>query len=498
MQLALGFRNVVFNRYRPAFDDYEVVLVLGSDDARDVLLGTSSSRTAWEERLFRAEDEVLPGVYFGLAESAPRWDDIAPYYVNQEPPPEEGPEHWHPNDSLLVRVDTNDGEPLGVYSIDEPRSGLRPVDDEFAVLAAVRSHASLALETARLVERSDRHRRELAHVVGTAARLTGAPTVADALEELSVAASAGFDFERVTLHRRVGLGTLDVVRVAGWWPDAATPALRRPLPVSEVLEALAGSSVLDGCHLLPTAELRRPETAAERDALRSRRNGVGPGAWHDQSLAVPMRDSAGALVGLLTLEDPVDRLVPSKERRQGLRLLTHVAQIAITTLQERDDLDHLARHDGLTMLRNRRGLPDFIAMHARPAVLLFGVDRFRGVNERLGSEVGDLVLQCLAGVLREEAGEDDVAVRLGGDEFCLITSAPARALALSKQGDRMRRAFASAMADLVPRLTVSVGIAYAAAGASPGPGDLLAAADRALAAAKARGRDATVTVDPVR
>lgn len=498
MQLALGFRNVVFNRYRPAFDDYEVVLVLGSADAREVLLGTSSSRAAWEERLFRSDHEVLPGVYFGLAEHAVSWTDIAPSYVNPDLPPEVGPEHWHPEDSLLVRVDTADGEPLGVYSIDEPRNGLRPVDDEFAVLAAVRSHASLALETARLAERSEQHRRELAHVVGTAGRLAGAPTVQAALEELSIAASAGFDFERVTLHRRVDLATFDVVRISGWWPDAATPALRRPLAAQHVLDALAGGQVLDGCHLLPVAALRRPQTDAERAALGSRRNGLGAGAWNDHALVLPMRDPAGALVGVLALEDPIDRLIPNRERRQALRLLAHVAQVAIATLQERDDLDHLARHDGLTMLRNRRGLPEVIAAQRQPAVLLFGVDRLRGVNDRLGHEVGDLVLQCLAGAMLELSGEGDVAVRLGGDEFCLVTATPDRPADLTRYAERIRRAFAAAMADLVPRLTVSAGVAYAAQGASPSARALLAAADRGLSSAKARGRDATATVPPVR
>ena len=45
---ALGYRTVVINLRRRAWDDFEVVLVLGSDEAREMLLGVTSSREDWD------------------------------------------------------------------------------------------------------------------------------------------------------------------------------------------------------------------------------------------------------------------------------------------------------------------------------------------------------------------------------------------------------------------------------------------------------------------
>lgn len=89
----------------------------------------------------------------------------------------------------------------------------------------------------------------------------------------------------------------------------------------------------------------------------------------------------------------------------------------------------LIRVDELTGLYNRRGLHLHLqerrarGMPARLGLILIDCDRFKRVNDEYGHIVGDRVLQGIAAILRSVVRHDDVACRLGGDEFCLLVQA---------------------------------------------------------------------------
>ncbi|MFC0676251.1 diguanylate cyclase domain-containing protein [Lysobacter korlensis] len=94
-----------------------------------------------------------------------------------------------------------------------------------------------------------------------------------------------------------------------------------------------------------------------------------------------------------------------------------------------DEHDEFIRTDELTGLLNRRGLDRHIAERRRSGalgnlgLLLIDCDRFHAFNDVYGHRVGDRLLQGVASLLNSAAGTDDVACRLGGDEFCLLVSA---------------------------------------------------------------------------
>ncbi|AWT37516.1 GGDEF domain-containing protein [Deinococcus arenae] len=96
-----------------------------------------------------------------------------------------------------------------------------------------------------------------------------------------------------------------------------------------------------------------------------------------------------------------------------------------------DDLAELAFRDALTGVLNRRGLEGAYARwrgapdsHAATLVVL-DVDRFKELNDRHGHAAGDAHLAALGRLLRQVARADDLAGRLGGDEFTmLLTGAP--------------------------------------------------------------------------
>lgn len=91
-------------------------------------------------------------------------------------------------------------------------------------------------------------------------------------------------------------------------------------------------------------------------------------------------------------------------------------------------LIHLATHDTLTGLPNRSFLQDRLQQAIlkarrsglRVAVFFCDLDRFKCINDLLGHDVGDELLQTVAGRLLESVRESDTVARLGGDEFAII------------------------------------------------------------------------------
>ncbi len=114
---------------------------------------------------------------------------------------------------------------------------------------------------------------------------------------------------------------------------------------------------------------------------------------------------------------------------------------AVTAAEER--AQHIARHDALTGLFNRRCLHELLdkaIAHARtdkwPAILLMDLDRFKAVNDLRGHQTGDLILQAVAQKLRTCCPEDCSVARLGGDEFAILMpeiNSPAEAARIARQ-----------------------------------------------------------------
>jgi diguanylate cyclase (GGDEF)-like protein len=164
-------------------------------------------------------------------------------------------------------------------------------------------------------------------------------------------------------------------------------------------------------------------------------------------------------------------------------------------LEER--LSHQAFHDSLTGLGNRALFQDRLqhAMartertHLQLAVLFLDVDNFKVVNDTLGHSAGDALLQATAEVLVGCLRESDTAARLGGDEFGVVLEEIGDRCEVVKLVERIliaaRRPFA--VGGQVVTTTVSIGITFHRPGVSSD--QLLRNADRAMYAAKERGRN---------
>lgn len=162
--------------------------------------------------------------------------------------------------------------------------------------------------------------------------------------------------------------------------------------------------------------------------------------------------------------------------------------------QRNAELLQAAGTDELTGLGNRRALdaylPATFAQSLRDgqplACLMFDLDEFKRINDRLGHDVGDQVLRAVGVVLRQQSRGMDFVARLGGEEFIMLCPQTAEEAAVSI-AERIRQAIAAPQPDL-PALTVSVGVAVGAAGHAD-CASLVRAADQALLQAKRLGRN---------
>ncbi|QFU90797.1 diguanylate cyclase [Amycolatopsis sp. YIM 10] len=251
---------------------------------------------------------------------------------------------------------------------------------------------------------------------------------------------------------------------------------------------LSGNLALGAAALHPTmARITDPGAAPDR----------GPGPLRITALC------AAALIAPATLlvqyASGAYASIPVVGCACAILFVLTIARLAGLVSEQR----RLAITDSLTGLRTRRffeaELPAEINRARRAssplAVLIADVDHFKSINDRYGHPAGDRVLVEISRRLRRATRDNDILARYGGEEFALLirgTGGEEPAVI----GERIRRAVADSPIEINGghrpiEVTISVGTAsFPLHGTTPA--DLVGAADRALYAAKNRGRDRVV------
>lgn len=174
--------------------------------------------------------------------------------------------------------------------------------------------------------------------------------------------------------------------------------------------------------------------------------------------------------------------------------LTGIGTLSLTLNQIRIANRHKsdAMKDALTGLLNRRALFDS-DMDIAPmgtAVVMMDLDYFKKINDRFGHDSGDQILKAFAELIRANIRSNDLAARMGGEEFCIIMpdSSPKSAAAVA---DRIRSQIETTIVQTANgpiRATVSAGIAVRPTEPET-LRSLLNRADAALYEAKVSGRN---------
>ncbi|MEU7750964.1 diguanylate cyclase [Micromonospora sp. NPDC049171] len=207
-----------------------------------------------------------------------------------------------------------------------------------------------------------------------------------------------------------------------------------------------------------------------------------------------------AALGVLALYDRLGADEFDDDDLVTLRTFAGHAAVAVDNVRVHEEAQRLSLTDPLTGLWNYRYLRESIRREVERAsrfgrmlsVLALDLDRFKDVNDTYGHAAGDTVLAEFARRVRGEIREVDLAFRQGGEEFVLLlpeTDARGAAIVAERLGAAIRETPIAVEAYAGPVLvTVSVGIAVYPDNGSTGR-EVLEAADDALYAAKAAGRD---------
>ncbi|TML32422.1 MAG: EAL domain-containing protein [Actinobacteria bacterium] len=154
---------------------------------------------------------------------------------------------------------------------------------------------------------------------------------------------------------------------------------------------------------------------------------------------------------------------------------------------------HRATHDPLTGLPNREQLAETIDgwLHSDPEVslLFIDLDRFKGVNDTWGHEVGDELLRAVAGRLRNAVRDDDLVCRTGGDEFVVAFATPEPSSRAEPLARRLLALFSHPFALSVGTVVVTASIGVVSRRGDTGALSLIRDADTAMYQAKDTGRN---------
>jgi diguanylate cyclase (GGDEF)-like protein len=234
-----------------------------------------------------------------------------------------------------------------------------------------------------------------------------------------------------------------------------------------------------------------------------------PNRWHPlDALFAPLTAVDGELLGVLSVDVPVDGYIPGPHQLEMLSLFADHATIAIEHARmhaelkaSRDDLAYAATHDPLTGLNNRTVLSTRAVTLAQTpdshvAVLVLDLDDFKSLNDSKGHRAGDDLLGVLAQRMKGCVRSTDLLARIGGDEFVVVLAGDDAAPAVAELATRLGRALNPPFRGSVGHQQVSASMGTATASTPTDFEQLLAAADADMYRDKRRRKAARQPRDP--
>ena len=479
----------------------------------------------------RAVTEYLQGDHQSAIESvAAAGDELdlaVNHYFNDTPPPLETPE------SVQLRIELAhhiaQGEKLAAFASKRTEWLARR-----RVLLAGLQHriasaggTGLAVANEQLLLRKSLS--ELATALNAIRDSSGAPEALDALEKEFAATLARHDVE---LSHSPGRAWLELVRED--FRDSVR--LRRAIADFDAMNVPARRSFVEAGATLTAAAQSHLQEPARRGLLDAAARAAGSAELAERSLTktgiavicvlllvslllslsitVPVRRLTAATrqltAGNRAARAPrggsaeIDELAESfnamadQVARAEAELRAHQTELERHVAERTQQLHHLAHHDPLTQLPNRRQLAARLsaalaraaANQQRVALLFVDLDNFKSINDTLGHNFGDRVLQAITERLRTATGARALLARLGGDEFTVLMEDV-------RSSEEVEERAAALVATLQQPLLVDGRILSTSAsiGASlypdhaTDPDALLRAADVALFRAKELGRN---------
>ena len=422
----IGFGTVVLNLYRREWDDFCVTTVHGDKEVQRALLGSTYSRESWAQLL---DDRFLRHGVFFIKHGEFDWEsDTGKRYV----PVREVNDHadaWNPDDEVFVPLYGPGDQLLGILSLGDPASGLRPSEEELGLLVGLAHYAAQALAAAQAAIMRERYRVALEELMHVSSGLTQTLSTDSIMHSVCNGIANALGFQKVCVDLLAGDGQTLVTRAASGWA-ATDRLLTETLSLTEIASLFDSEFEVAGCFLVPDA-IARERVAASQVIYESKLNGRGPHAWNHHWLVIPLHGPNEEIIGVIWVDEPEDRLLPGHEHLQALRIFANQAASALTLATQFEQMRYLADHDPLTQLPNRRafmrelerGVAEALETHAPLALVVLDLDGLKELNDRHGHAAGDDCLVRIGRLLRTELRPHDRAFRIGGDEFAVLLPA---------------------------------------------------------------------------
>jgi diguanylate cyclase (GGDEF)-like protein len=383
-------------------------------------------------------------------------------------------------ESMVVVPVRHDDEVVGVITLS--KLGLSQFDeDDLQVLSILADQATTALESARLLTRTETLAWELRRLLDLSSEL------AESLDPRLVG-------QVIARHLTLALG-VDACAISSWDRSGDRIVSLGQHPNAEAVEAHPEYALAEYPETrrvleeLATVLVDAEDPAADRAEVAVLR------IEGHRTLAMIPLIAKGQAVGVVELM--ANDLVEFDEGRLGLaRTMANEAAMALENARLFDAARALADRDPLTGFYNHRFFHERLgeelvrARRTRRALslLMIDLDDFKLVNDTFGHQFGDRFLLRLAEVVRGTLRASDVPARYGGDEFAVILPETDVDGAVAAAG-RILRALESQ--PVVPEgrgpVPIAVSIGVSELGAATRATELIEEADRAMYAAKVAG-----------
>jgi diguanylate cyclase (GGDEF)-like protein len=416
------------------------------------------------------------------------------------------PGSWREGSILFVPLTGNDGAAIGFLNADNPMSGDLPDGEQVLLLEALAELAVVGLEMvrARAVERSatavvEAQRRQLEALMAASAQVRGGLMLDGVLQEIAVAMTSAGGFNRAAVYVLKDGDVLECRVTVGLPPEEDSRMRRETISLQEFAPAMRPEMLMSRSYLL---DHRRFELPPELDAklnVPDVDRDWKDGQWHPlDMLTVPLTDRGGTLIGVISVDEPTNGLLPDRVHVEALEFFADQCATAVVHARDYEAARAEAQTDPLTGLANRRALEQattsvlgiYQQLGDVTAILFIDIDHFKRVNDTFGHAVGDQVLRRVADTLRERIRQGDFLARYGGEEFVIALSGATTEDAVIIAESLRRRMAEVDFRDLCGELPVRISVGVAAATGPVAEAEaLISSADAAMYEAKRRGRD---------
>ena len=274
------------------------------------------------------------------------------------------PRSWQPGSLLFAPLIGADGEPVGLLNPDDPLSGELPTPRQALLLETLAELTVVGLEIvrARAVERAtvavaEAQRRQLEGLLAASAQVRGQFSLDEVLGEIARAMTTAGGFGRAAIYLRMPDDVLAVGATVGLSDIESAQLRASTLTLKEFAPAMRPEMLISRSYLFDHRRFQIPPELNEKLNTPSVERDWVDGQWHPEDmLTVPITDVEGELLGVISVDEPVDGWLPDRAHVQAIEFFADQCAVAVVQARRYEEVQTEARTDSLTGLANRRAL----------------------------------------------------------------------------------------------------------------------------------------------